>query len=316
MVRNWLLYLGALLGALVFHMYYPLWLSWFLLLIAAGLPLLSLLLSAPLWATAKVRLEGPPRLILGESASAQLRLTSLLPPGRCYAYLSQPGGKKGRKLSLRDSLSLPLDTSHCTRLELRIRRLRILDYLGLFFLPKARPEPLAVEIWPLPLAPEPMPDATALLSPPLRPKPGGGYAEIHELRDYRPGDPLRDVHWKLSAKADKLIVREAQEEIRQGIALALSLHGVGAEADSCLGQLLYLSRWLLVRGLSHGVLCTTGPNEVLRARIDSEEALEALMTRILTCLPEITPWQGPDTPEAAQGFWCYTIRPQGKEVRP
>ena len=72
MARNRILYLAALIGALVFHMYYPLWLSWFLLLVAVGLPFLSLALSAPLWATARVRLEGPGRVTLGTPAKARL----------------------------------------------------------------------------------------------------------------------------------------------------------------------------------------------------------------------------------------------------
>ncbi|HBZ56946.1 MAG TPA: DUF58 domain-containing protein [Syntrophobacteraceae bacterium] len=39
--------------------------------------------------------------------------------------------------------------------------------------------------------------------------------ESHEfigLRDYRPGDPLRHIHWKSLAKVDKLIVKEYEEE--------------------------------------------------------------------------------------------------------
>lgn len=314
MARNRILYLGALIGALVFHMYYPLWLSWFLLLVAVGLPILSLALSAPLWASAKVRLEGPGRVTLGESARARLGLTARAPAGRCYARLATPGKKRGRKVALTKDLELPLDTGHCTCLKVQVERVRILDYLGLFYLPRRAPEPLALEVWPVPQAPVPMPDATKLLSPPLRPKAGGGYSEIHELRDYRAGDPMRDVHWKLSAKADKLIVREAQEEIRRDVILTLCLHGVGDDADSSLGQLLYLSRWLLEQGIVHRVLCAWGKTDTISARIDSTEALDELMGTLLRRLPEIKPWEGSGLPASA-GSWHYAIRPQEREGR-
>lgn len=33
-------------------------------------------------------------------------------------------------------------------------------------------------------------------------------AEIKELREYRPGDKLQNIHWKMSAKADALLVKE------------------------------------------------------------------------------------------------------------
>lgn len=36
--------------------------------------------------------------------------------------------------------------------------------------------------------------------------------EFMSLRDYRPGDPLRKIHWKSWAKVDKPIVREDQDE--------------------------------------------------------------------------------------------------------
>ena len=32
--------------------------------------------------------------------------------------------------------------------------------------------------------------------------------EISDIRDYRPGDPLKSVHWKLSSKTEELIVRD------------------------------------------------------------------------------------------------------------
>ncbi|MBR2633811.1 MAG: DUF58 domain-containing protein, partial [Lentisphaeria bacterium] len=41
-----------------------------------------------------------------------------------------------------------------------------------------------------------------------RPKPGGGYGENYEIRQYRPGDNLNQIHWKLSAKVGDLMLRE------------------------------------------------------------------------------------------------------------
>ncbi len=40
----------------------------------------------------------------------------------------------------------------------------------------------------------------------------GDSEEFVSLRDYRPGDPLRKIHWKSWAKTDKPIVREEQEQ--------------------------------------------------------------------------------------------------------
>ena len=40
----------------------------------------------------------------------------------------------------------------------------------------------------------------------------GDSAEFMSLRDYRPGDPLRKIHWKSWAKIDKPVVKEEQDE--------------------------------------------------------------------------------------------------------
>lgn len=40
----------------------------------------------------------------------------------------------------------------------------------------------------------------------------GDAEEFISLRDYRPGDPLRKIHWRSWAKTDKPIIREEQEE--------------------------------------------------------------------------------------------------------
>lgn len=37
---------------------------------------------------------------------------------------------------------------------------------------------------------------------------GSDYAQISDIRAYRPGDRMRDVHWKLSARQDDLLVKE------------------------------------------------------------------------------------------------------------
>ena len=40
----------------------------------------------------------------------------------------------------------------------------------------------------------------------------GDSEEFNSLRDYRPGDPLRKIHWKSWAKIDKPVVKEEQSE--------------------------------------------------------------------------------------------------------
>ncbi len=40
-------------------------------------------------------------------------------------------------------------------------------------------------------------------------KKGNDHSEIYDLKNYAPGDDVRSIHWKLSSKADDLIIRES-----------------------------------------------------------------------------------------------------------
>jgi uncharacterized protein (DUF58 family) len=60
--------------------------------------------------------------------------------------------------------------------------------------------------------------------PPIRPpvsRPWPSGLEFYGMREYRPGDELRRIVWKASAKAGKLMVREAEEGITDAITIIL-----------------------------------------------------------------------------------------------
>ena len=319
MGKNRLCYLATLIGALVFHMYYTEWFSWFFLILVAVLPVFSLVLSLPGLLTARLHLDAPRTALRGQNAAAELRLTASLPAVRCRVRLFTPKKEKIWKRSSHflipgGKLSLKIPAEHCGYQELRLRRARVLDCLGLFSFPIRLPGSVGTEILPVPTPPEALPDVTRLLSPPLRPKAGGGFSEIHELREYRPGDAMRDVHWKLSAKTDSLIVREPQEEVLTQALLTLRLEGPGAEADDCLDQLRFLSPWLLERGIPHTVLCFCGAEEAVSASILGEEDLNTLLSQLVRRLPSLEPWSEENRATVPSGGWLYPIHPRKKEA--
>jgi uncharacterized protein (DUF58 family) len=61
----------------------------------------------------------------------------------------------------------------------------------------------------------------------------GAGQEYLGIREYRPGDPLRSVHWRSTARAGRLIVREYEQEIasRVGLVMSGSDHGEGPESS-------------------------------------------------------------------------------------
>ncbi len=73
--------------------------------------------------------------------------------------------------------------------------------------------------------------------------PGGG-SELHDLREYRDGDPPKMIAWKTSARRDKLIVKEYESDIPIRCTLFLDASQsvrIGVSRETMLNQLTILS---------------------------------------------------------------------------
>lgn len=317
MLRNWLVYLLGLAGALVFHIYYFGWYSWFVLVLAVALPWFSLLVSLLAMLRTRLRMDAPALLTRNEAAYVTLRAgNGFLPQPLCRFRLTITAVMTGERRSLRQSTQsqgswyVPLDTSHAGACLCQVEKARVYDYLGLFRLPVRAPAPVETVIRPVPREPARLPNLRHFLVRQLKPKPGGGFSEEHELRDYRPGDSMREIHWKLSVKTDRTIVREAQEPVRGLTLLTFDLRGTPGRVDATLEELLWLSQWLLDHDTPHQILWIDPTDcETATAPIDAPADLEALLSRLLR-----TPLR-PDTPSLEgrtfpRATWRCHISPQ------
>ncbi len=266
MIGRRFLYALALAGAALFFLFFEAWPALFFLVLVLALPVLSLALSLPPARRLRPELL-PPRgpVVRGSQAALTLRLEPArgLPVGQLTGKLTVrnalTGEKWTRSIRLRCDGSplevpFPLPTSHCGMLSFRVERLRALDLLGLFALPLPV-SALEGEVPVLPRSREAGPIPPVLGNPGrslgLKPKPGGGPAEDYDLRDYRPGDPMRTVHWKLSSKRDELVVREMLEPRRAALVLTIDHFGTPEELDGALDRLQALSLALLGREEGH-----------------------------------------------------------------
>lgn len=65
---------------------------------------------------------------------------------------------------------------------------------------------------------------------------GNDSPEVEDIREYRPGDRLRDIHWKLSARQDGLMVKERSALSDTELCLTLDLPEEQREAELLLQQ--------------------------------------------------------------------------------
>lgn len=258
MLRRRLLYAALLLGALVFQIFNTVYLAQFVLALVICLPFLSMAVSLPTMLRCRVWVEGKDAM-RGEAVQFHIRVQvpSRLPVGRLRLRLRQENTMTGQvrvhKVTLNSafdgmSVSLPAETAHCGRLRCGCRYVKVCDCLGLFTI--RRPVlPAALLVLPRPVQAEPLPPPPDQQTSPAPCTRTGRRGEDYELRPYRPGDPLRQVHWKLSAKqpGGDLVVREMQEDRIPTVVLLFDRGGTPAALDRRLDRLDALCRSLLQR---------------------------------------------------------------------
>ena len=117
---------------------------------------------------------------------------------------------------------------------------------------------------------------------------GDDPSEVFKIRDYQPGDKLRSIHWKLTAKTDEMMVREQSLPLGCPVDFYLDLyqpaghHGRKHETkrDSYLQIIASISHSLVLEGCRHHVIWFDSQrNDICRYRIEKEENIYEMLFR-------------------------------------
>ena len=275
--------------AVLFQIFFRFYLSTFVLVLILVLPILSLLLALPGW-MGSMASAVPDASLVTVGGSARFRIilyhSSFLPlirPRVRLGWTNQLTGESGESkltLTARKPAELTVPAAHCGRLVCRVEGAACCDLLGLFPLPVRKGPERAVLILPVHLELEGKEELAAgeNAGTVLRPRPGGGPGEDYDLREYRVGDPLRSVHWKLSSKKDELVVRETLEPQQAAIVVTYDHFGPPEDLDRTFAQLWALSRWLLQQDRPHHIQWASPLTGVAEDRaVDSPNALLACL---------------------------------------
>lgn len=202
------------------------------------------------------------------------------------AFVVPPKGKAASDLTV--------TSAYCGKMVVRVKCLKVCDYFGMAALsiPKELSKEALVlpEIFPL--------DVTVAKSGVIEPecdtfspyKAGNDPSETFGIRDYEPGDAMRSIHWKLTGKFDRLMIREAS--LPENESILILLERVCPEGRSFsspavrngIGEILIsLSQRLTEMNLAHSVGWVQAESGVfMEHRIDSEESFSLMMSEILS----------------------------------
>lgn len=166
-----------------------------------------------------------PSAAKGEKTEGMLKLANgtVLPMGRVDCTLREENRLTGEsvsrtvslRLSGRASAKLPflLESRHGGAVEVRVERLAVRDMLGLSRRVWDTDAAARCTVFPDTFSPvlsagtRMSMDAEGTAYAPD--KPGFDPSETFDIREYRAGDSPRSIHWKLSAKLERMVVREA-----------------------------------------------------------------------------------------------------------
>jgi len=309
-----IIYAVALAGSAFFSVLYSYWFSWYLLVLILLLVPFDLIISLPGMLSRQITISAPRVLDKGANASvvvSTLHTTGF--PTRCIkAWIRVSGDDFSirRRFILRaergSKYEIAIDTSRSGVTVFEARRIWTVSLIGLFSLPVAVNCRASVLVMPLPEKP---PNTVALpRGVILRPKPGGGFSEDYDLRLYRKGDPIRSVHWKVSAKFDSLIIREPLVPPAHSRLIHAVRWSKAKERDLVLGRLRWVSNYLLKWELPFYVrLGDDGPV----AEIDNSAQLADYLYRVLDGAADtIIP------PASLPVRFVWVLRIDGKSPKP
>lgn len=149
-----------------------------------------------------------------------------------------------------ESLILPLQISNLGHFHICAYRLAVRDIMGLMQvrIPLVLREEICVIPSRQPVPPEQAEGYMAGLSETEEStERGSDFAEVSEIREYVPGDRIRDIHWKLSAKKDILMVKERISMAGSEMVLVLYPGGEKETAEKVLTEAFHLGQTFVER---------------------------------------------------------------------
>lgn len=119
--------------------------------------------------------------------------------------------------------------------------------------------------------------------------PGDDSGETFAIREYVPGDAIRKIHWKLSEKTDKLMIREFGQLVVNEVAMFLETAGARSaeENDAITEVFASVSMALVKSGISHYVFWRDGSRDELREFLVTDaETYMGMLSELLMLPPE------------------------------
>lgn len=191
-----------------------------------------------------------------------------------------------------DSFRFNLFSPYAGQIEIRIKELTIFDCLGLFC--SRTKETDRTEIFVFPSMTGYLTDIDEIEHYDMESfkysssQKGDDVSEVFGIRAYEPGDSAKHIHWKLSGKADELLVKELSLPVENRMMIIADKNSLGGKpdpeaADKITELVASLSRAAVMRRIKHKIGWYDCLNSKFEEyRIESEDDLIQVMPAFLS----------------------------------
>ena len=228
---------------------------------------------------------------------------SKLPVLRCdlkFIYKNELSSKKESKIincsippNQKLRLSIPIKSMYCGQIFMNLASIRVYDYLKLFSKRIKTNKIIGIVIMPK------MQNIDMRISNSVRnfmgeseeyskTQKGDDLSEIFDIREYKPGDKIQNIHWKMSAKTDEIMVKDLSMPVGCGVGIFINLNDSEVSNDYnsnlniVLESVISISFSLLMQKCKHIVVWSDGSSKMLSGTVISkEEHFFELVQRLL-----------------------------------
>lgn len=178
-----------------------------------------------------------------------------------------------------------LESDYAGRLEVEIDRFTVYGMFHLFYLTGCERKDASTMAVPVPNAPDTEELSQIVSDFPMdfeSRKRGTDYNPDYELREYIPGDELKSIHWKLTAKQNRLMVRERLAAGREKMNVLLPLGDDKKENDGLMDALCRVCLQLLEKEYPVQLFCPGKGEELQTWYVAEQGEFERAVTEILS----------------------------------
>ncbi len=178
-------------------------------------------------------------------------------------------------------IEFKLPAGHCGQAEFTVARIRIYDCLSLFSIPVSGR--LSRKIWITPRFLPVLEGEAAMIFRLARAASASDEGESF-VREYRPGDSLRSIHWKLTVKTDELHVRDFEPEGQVSLFLNMTdgLLERPEQKDLFLDKACSLMVFLAETCGDRAVVCWMQDGVLMRSRIREAEDIYPCIREVIS----------------------------------